>query len=1107
MKPLHRITTIACVCVLTLASIFPTDTVVTRCFAQSSSASDAAVSDNIFSEMKWRSIGPYRGGRSLSAVGIASDPLTYYFGATGGGVWKTTDGGANWSCVSDNGGVFKTSSVGALAVAPSDPNVLYAGMGETDIRGNIAMGDGVYRSTDAGATWKHVGLRETEAIGKIVVHPQNPDVVYVAAMGHIFGSNKERGVYRTTDGGTTWKQVLFKNDKTGAVSIALDPANPRILYAAMWQAYRAPHEMSSGGDGSGLWKSTDGGDTWTDITRNPGLPKGVLGKIGVAVSPVNSNLIWAIIENENGGVFRSNDAGKTWTRTSDDRNLRQRAWYYSRLFPDPKNPETVYATNVQFWKSVDGGKTFKSISTMHGDHHDLWIDPNNAERMIVADDGGAAVSSNGGKTWTPLDIPTAQFYHCAVDNEIPYRVFGAQQDNSSVVIKSRSDGGAVDFRDWFGTAGGESGYITPHPAKPHIVFGGSYGGFMTKHDMRSNQQQNVSPFPEEVIGEPSANRKYRFQWTYPIVFSPHDANTLYATAQVVFRSRDEGMSWDIISPDLTRNDKSKQAASGGPITKDNTGVETYNTIFTFAESPVEQGVLWSGSDCGLVHVSRDNGTTWQNVTPSAKDLPELALISMIECSPHDKGTAYVAANRYKLDDKRPYIFKTTDYGKTWTKAVSGIPEGAFVRVVREDPNKRGLLYTGTETGVFVAFAGTASNIVWQPLQQNLPVTPVHDLAIQKREGDLVAATHGRSLWILDDLSPLYYLADKATPQSSKPNDKLAGMNRMGKISENALIAPRRTYRWARPDGDSDFGLQTAPNSASGVVVHYTFAAKRADSVALDFLDAAGNVLISYSNKRDKKGKSVKESSEFYPNPETKRTDVVTTNEGLNRFVWDMRLPDATEVPLAVNWGGSVAGPRVMPGKYQVRLTSTGPSGKTVIGVQPFEILKDPRTEATDADFAAQFALAQQIHAKVHELHKAINQIRDVKKQVNAAIERAMPDAEKPTARGLALKDAAKPLLDSLNAVENELIQSKAKSSQDVLNFPVKLNNKLMSLASMVASSDNRPTKPMQDMFTDLVGRTEIQLTRLKPLLSDGVAKFNKLAQEQTAPVQIEEGTR
>jgi hypothetical protein len=615
---------------------------------------------------------------------------------------------------------------------------------------------------------------------------------------------------------------------------------------------------------------------------------------------------------------------------------------------------------------------------------------------------------------------------------------------------------------------------------------------MTKHDTRSNQQQNVSPFPEEVIGEPSSNRKYRFQWTYPIVFSPHDPNTLYATAQVVFRSRDEGMSWEIISPDLTRNDKSKQAPSGGPITKDNTGVETYNTIFTFAESPVEQGVLWSGSDCGLVHVSRDNGKTWQNVTPPARELPDLALISMIECSPHDKGTVYVAANRYKLDDKRPYIFKTTDYGKTWTKLTSGIPEGAFVRVVREDPNRRGLLYAGTETGVYVSLGAasgnaTSSAALWQSFQQNLPVTPIHDLAIQKREGDLVVATHGRSLWILDDLSPLYQIMDnKAT------------------VTENTLFAPRRTYRWGRPDGDGDFGLQTALNPPSGVVVNYTLKTKVADSVALDFLDAQATVLASYSNKRDKKGKQLKEPIDFYPNPEAKRADVVTTNEGMNRFVWDMRLADATEVPGAVTWGGSVAGPRVVPGKYTVRLSIAG----KVISTQPFEILRDPRTDATDADFAAQFALAQQIHTKVQETHKAINQIRDVKKQVNAAIERAMPDADKPTSRGLALKNAAKPLLDSLNAVENELIQTKAKSSQDVLNFPVKLNNKLMSLASMVASSDNRPTKPMQDMFVDLAARTDVQLARLKPLLADGVAAFNKMAMEQSpTPVQIEEGTR
>jgi photosystem II stability/assembly factor-like uncharacterized protein len=1065
---------IPCLCVLMFCTV-----AMGRINAQSSDKSDKSDKtdkpDKTLGEMKWRNVGPWRGGRSLTAVGIPSDPLTYYFGATGGGVWKTSDGGVNWVNVSDK--FFKTSSVGALAIAPSDPNVLYAGMGETDIRGNIAMGDGVYRSTDAGATWKHVGLKETQAIGKIAVHPQNPDVVYVAAMGHIFGQNKERGVYRSMDGGATWKQILYKNDKTGAINIAFDPQNPRILYAALWQAYRAPHEMSSGGEGSGLWKSTDGGDTWADITKNAGLPKGVIGKIGISVSPVNSSLVWAIIENENGGVFRSDDAGKTWTRTSDDRNLRQRAWYYSHIFADPKNPETVFATNVNFWKSVDGGKTFKNIRTLHGDHHDLWLDPNNPERMIVADDGGASVSQNGGKAWTPLDIPTAQMYHCYVDNQVPYRIYGAQQDNTSISLASRSASGEMSVREWFPTAGGESGYITPHPTKPHIIFGGSYGGYMTKHNLLTDQQQNVSPYPEEMIGEPSARRKYRFQWTYPIVFSPHDPSTLYATAQVVFRSRDEGMSWDIISPDLTRNDPSKQAASGGPITKDNTGVETYNTIFTFAESPVEQGVLWSGSDCGLVHVSRDAGKTWQNVTPLAKDLPELALCSMIDASPFDKGTAYLAANRYKLDDQKPYIFKTTDYGKTWIKLTNGIPEGAFVRVVREDPNKRGLLYAGTETGVYVSFNGGTA---WQPLQNNLPVTPVHDLVIQKREKDLIVATHGRSFWVLDDLTPLHQIADASI-----------------KTSETALYKPRHTYRWADPDFDLPLGLSTGESAPNGVLVYYNLKEKTADSVALDFLDSEGKLIISYSNKRDKKGKAVKESTEFYANPEAKRSDVITTNEGMNRFVWDMRTPEAVEVPGAILWGGSIAGFKVSPGAYQARLTI---AGKT-ISTQPFEIFKDSRVEATQEDFAAQFALLQQIQAKVSETNKAVNQIRDARKQINGAIDRITPDADKPSAASQKLKDAAKPLLDSLASVENELIQTKAKSSQDILNFPVKLNNKFMTLKSIVSSADSRPPKQCYDMLKELSERLEVQMNRLKPLLSGGISTFNTAAKE-LAPMPV-----
>lgn len=1036
------------------------------------------LSDKAITEMKWRNIGPFRGGRSLAVVGHTEQPFTYYFGATGGGVWKTTDGGTSWICVSDK--FFKASSVGALAIASSDPNVLYCGMGECDIRGDITMGDGMYKSTDAGVTWKHVGLKETQAIGRIVVHPQNPDVVYVAAMGHIFGQNKERGVYRSTDGGATWKKILYKNEKTGAIWVQMDPNNPRVLYAAMWEAYRNAWSMSSGGEGCGLWKSNDGGDTWTEITHNPGLPKGTIGKIGISVSPVNSNLVWAIFENENGGLFRSDDAGKTWQRTTDDRNLRQRAWYYSKVYADPKNPETVHVLNVSYLRSVDGGRTFRSIPVGHGDTHDLWIDPNNASRMILGDDGGAEVSLNAGRTWTELDIPTGQFYHVSLDNQFPYRIYGDQQDNSGVCIKSRAvgvGGFGITAKDWFVCAPGESGYIAAHPTKPHIIFSGNYGGQLAKYNTEIDQMMSVSPAPEEVIGEGSINRKERFQWTYPIIFSPHDPNVLYATSQHVWKTTNEGLSWERISPDLTRNDKTKQQPSGGPITKDNTGVEVYNTVFTFAESPVEAGVLWSGSDCGLIHVSRDGGKTWQNVTP--KDLPE-AMMSMLEPSPIEKGVVYAAVNRYKFDDHKPYIFKSNDYGKTWTKIVAGISDEAFVRAVREDPNKRGLLYAGTELGVYVSMNDGAS---WMPLQLNLPITPIHDLMVHKREKDLVVATHGRAFWVLDDLTPLHQIKDGAAPMQHK--------------TATYLYAPRHTYRVGGGGGFSRPGMSIGENPPGGVVVYYNLKESIKDSVKLEFLDEKGAVIVAFSNKQDRKGKPVRESQEFFENPEARRPDIVTTNEGMNRFIWNLRYPDITEVTGAIYWGGSITGPKAPPGKYSVRLSV----GATVVGTQAFEVLKDPRVETSAADFQAQFDLAKQVAAKANEVQKAIIQIREIRKQINGVMEKfsagASPGAPNPRAK--AVREVSKPILDTLSAIENELIQSKLKSGQDVLNFPPRLDNKLLALKNYVESADSRPAKQAIEQFQDLSARADAQLNRLKPVVTTEIPKFNKIVQEQNIP--------
>ncbi len=702
--------------------------------------------------LAYRSIGPHRGGRVTAVAGITSQPFVYYFGATGGGVWKTTDGGVSWEPVSD--AFFKTGSVGAIGVAESDPNVVYVGMGESPIRGNVSHGDGMYKTTDAGKTWKKIGLDDTRHIARVRVHPRNPDLVYAAALGHTFGPNEQRGVYRSKDGGKTWERVLYRGPKAGAIDLVLDPTNANIIYAGFWEVIRRPWSLESGGPGGGLFKSTDGGDTWTELTRAPGMPRGLVGKIGVAVSPANPERVWAIVEAEDGGVFRSDNGGRTWTKTNEQRNLRQRAWYYTRIYADTQNPESVYVLNVGFFKSNDGGRNFNQIGVPHGDNHDLWIAPNDAARMVEGNDGGANVSFNGGRTWTEQDQATAQFYRVALDNDFPYHVYGAQQDNSTIKIASRTNDFGIGESDWYDVGGGESGWIAPSPKDSNIVYAGSYGGYLTRYDHRTKQLRSVNVWPENPMGYGAEGMKYRFQWNYPILFSPHDPNTLYAAGDHLFRSTNEGQTWEAISPDLTRNDKSKQGSSGGPITKDNTSVEYYDTIFTVAESPVQKGVIWAGTDDGLVQVTRDAGKTWSNVTP--RGIPEWIQINSVEASPHEAGAAYVAATMYKWDDFRPYLYKTTDFGKSWKKIDTGIPDGAFTRVIREDTARRGLLYAGTETGMYVSFDDGER---WQPLQLNLPVVPITDLAVHKRERDLVVATQGRSFWILDDLSVLQQLTD------------------------------------------------------------------------------------------------------------------------------------------------------------------------------------------------------------------------------------------------------------------------------------------------------------------------------------------------------------
>ncbi|HKV43307.1 MAG TPA: glycosyl hydrolase, partial [bacterium] len=702
--------------------------------------------------LRWRLVGPFRGGRVVAVAGDPERAQVFYFGSTGGGVWRTDDGGWTWANISD--GFLATASVGALAVSPSDPNVIYVGMGESCIRGNVAHGDGVYRSSDGGKTWRNVGLADTRHIARIRVHPRDHNLVYVAAFGHVYGPNPERGVHRSADGGRTWQRILFRHDRAGACDLSMDVTNPRIMYAAIWEAHRTPWGLSSGGPGSGLFKTTDGGETWTELTDAPTLPRGILGRIGVAVSPARSDRVWAIVEAEEGGIFRSDDGGATWMCVNSDREPRQRPFYFSHIFADPTDAETIYIGNLDLWKSVDAGRTFARKSLPHGDHHDLWIDPRNPQRMINGSDGGASISLNGGDSWSTIyNQPTAEMYHITTDSRFPYRIYGAQQDNTTICLPSWSSDGAITSSTYYDVGASESGYIAVRPDDPDIVYGGIFEGMLTRYDHRNGEVRDITVWPENPAGYGAESLKYRFQWTFPIVISPHDPRILYATGNRVFRTANEGASWDVISPDLTRNDRSKLVPSGGPVTRDNVGTEYYCTIFAFAESPLQAGVLWAGSDDGLIHCSRDGGTTWQNATPVS--LPEWALISIIEPSPHDPGTAYVAATRYKLDDLHPYLLKTHDYGKTWHPIVRGIPEDLVTRAIREDPARRGLLYAGTERGVFFTLDDGAQ---WHPLQNNLPVVPIHDLVV--KDDDLVVATHGRSFWILDDLSPLRQITEE-----------------------------------------------------------------------------------------------------------------------------------------------------------------------------------------------------------------------------------------------------------------------------------------------------------------------------------------------------------
>ena len=1008
-------------------------------------------SDSIFySKVKYRSVGPYRGGRSAAVTGSYKNKTTFYFGSTGGGVWKTNDGGSNWKNISDK---YFGGTIGSVAVAPSDETILYVGEGENSLRGNVAEGlGGIWRSDDAGKSWHNLGLKDGRHIIRIIIHPKDPNTVWVAVMGHLFGPNEERGVYKTTDGGKTWKKTLYVNNQTGCADLVMEPGNPSVMYAGMWRVIRTPYSMESGGEESGLYKSIDGGETWTNLSAKKGLPKGIWGIVGVAVAPSNTDKIYAIIENAAGGLFVSTDGGDSWTLTSSDNNIRQRAWYYSKVFVDPKNENLVYCPNVEFMCSRDGGKTFQSINTPHGDHHDLWIDPENGSRMIVADDGGAQISFDGGNDWSSLgNQPTAQFYRVSTDNSFPYRILGAQQDNSTVRIKSRTSGVGITEKDWEQTAGAESGYVQADPLNPDVVYGGNYGGYLSRLDHKTGENRAINVWPDNPMGAGADVLKYRFQWNFPFFFSPHNPKRLYAGGNHLFVTENEGQSWETISPDLTTNDKSRQVSSGGPITKDNTSVEYYCTIFTATESTLEKDLLWTGSDDGLINVSKDAGKNWENVTPP--EAGKWMMWNCIETDPFKKGTAYFVGTKYKMDDFAPYIFKTEDYGKTWKLITNGIANMHFARAIRADKKRPGLLYAGTEYGMYISYDDGAS---WKKFQLNLPVVPVTDLTI--KENDLVVATQGRAFWIIDDLS---VIQQKETPALEK---------KLHVFAVNDAYRTEGGGRRGRGQGSAPQNI--GENPANGVVFNYH----------LKDADDSAKVSVSVF---DKQKKLIKTFSRNAKEP----TDKIEFSNGMNQFVWDMNYPAAEKVDGLILWNGGIGFTKAAPGKYSARFRY----GKDSVDV-PFIIKTDPNYRMTEADYDAQVGFLLGIRDKFSDIQKGIKNIRSVRTQINDFT------AKMDSVDTKDIKKMADSINKQMTAVEEALYQTKSKSGQDVLNFPIRLNDKIAGLYGVAASGQNPPSKQSREAFAELGAQADVQLAKLKRIMDTDLKSFNKMINDKQLPV-------
>ncbi|HYW33372.1 MAG TPA: glycosyl hydrolase [Gemmatimonas sp.] len=1032
---------------------------------------DPAATNKAFKSMRWRLVGPFRGGRAVAVTGDPTKPLVFYMGSVNGGVWKTVNAGASWDNVTD--GRTDISSVGAITLAPSDPNVIYVGTGEGKPREDLTYGTGVYRTTDGGESWQSLGLKDAGQIPTVRVHPTNPDIVWVAALGHAFGPNTERGVFRTNDGGKSWKKVLYLNDSTGANDISVDPTNPRVVYASMWKFRRSPWGMDAGGGRSSLWKSTDSGDSWTELSTNNGMPKGPLGKITVSVSAANPRRVYASVEAKDtlGGIFRSDDAGDTWTRANGQQMFQIRPWYFSSITADPTNENTLYVMNLQVSKSIDAGRTFTRLRVPHGDTHVMWVDPKDPNRLINGNDGGASISLDGGRTWSSnMNQPTSQFYHVITDNQWPYRIYGAQQDNSTVSIASRSDYGAIGERDWFPVAGCENAHIAIDPRNPAITYGGCYTGMLTRHDNRTQQKRDIAVWLNNYDGIAVKDVPNRFQWTFPVMLSRHDPSVLYVASQNVWKSTTEGRSWEKISPDLSYADTATMGPSGGPIHKDMTGTEWYATVYALDESPITKGLLWAGTDDGRVHITRNGGGAWEDVTP--KGMVKHTRVTGVEPSPHDPAVAYLTATRYQLDDFRPYVYRTGDYGKTWTRIDAGIPMGAYARSIREDPARKGLLFVGTEIGVWVSLNDGAK---WEPIQLNLPRASVRDLRV--KDNDVVVGTHGRAFWVLDDISSIRQMHDSVTAKRVH------------------LFQPATAYRYA---GGRGGGRGTGENPYDGVLVDYWFKDKPTDKVTIEFIDARGMVMRAFSSR----SASV-DSTTPRPAPEDSarkvaRADslayfaadsIVSTRAGSNRFFWNLRYPEAKRVRNVVNDMGTFAGPTVVPDNYRVRLIV----GRDTM-TRSFTVKLDPRLDATTADLAQQFELGMKVQGRINQIGEAFARIEDIQKQIDTRVDQS---AEQAYAKRV--RDASKPVRAQLEVVRTELVDWYNHDDQATLHFPIKLYNMMLSLNDQVLGQDAAPNKQHGEILAELGGKVDTQLERLQQLEANEIKALNTLLTELGLP--------